>query len=547
MSREFIRRPHAIGWIRRLACRTRSNGFRLWQRVSNAFGVSAANSFGGFFIRRPLQIDTSSAPRYNTPCRLPQQGTANPHREESSMNPQPPKVAIIGAGSASFGLGTLSTLLRNPRLHGGTLGLVDLDAGGLSLVDALARRLNREWDAGLTIISSTRREEVLPGADFVIVSIEVGPREGLWLRDWEIPLEFGVRQPYGENGGPGGLAHTLRQVPAMLDIARDMERLCPDAWLINFSNPVPRLCLAVSRYSKIQTVGLCHQIKIAYMMVGVALAERFGIDVPPGVSSNAHPEIWPLAGYVARQVGPLVDIKAAGLNHFTWILDVRDRRTGEDLYPAFRRAFMALPTEFEPLTRDVFKATGLCPVPGDSHLAEYLPWCHDPQARPWEKYELYLYDWDRARAEREEQWQAIEAMAQGRAPVEGLREVHSEGAVEIIEGIRGGEEIYRPAVNIPNQGHIANLPDGAIVEVPALVGGWGIRGLNVGPLPEMVAELCRREIAVAGLAVDAAVSGDRQTALQALLLDPCIDDIDTGRAILAAYLSEYAEYLPQFG
>jgi alpha-galactosidase len=459
---------------------------------------------------------------------------------------KPPKVVIVGAGSAIFGLNTLATLVRSPRLRGGTLALVDLNAGGLAFINALARRLNCEWDAKLTIESSTRREDVLSGADFVIVSIEVGPREGTWRRDWEIPLQFGVRQPYGENGGPGGFAHTLRQAPEMLAIARDMERLCPDAWLINFTNPVPRLCLAVSRYSRIRTVGLCHQIDIAYMMTGVALAQRLGVDVPPGVNSNAHPDFWSKARYVADQVKPLVDVKAAGLNHFTWILDLRDRRSGEDLYPAFRQAFMALAADFEPLTRAVFQATGLCPVPGDSHLAEYLPWCHDPQTRPWVKYDLYLYDWEDAQARRDRQWQAIEAMAGGDAPLDNLKHARGEGAVEIIEGLLGGEEIYRPAVNIPNQGHIANLPNGAVVEVPALVGGWGIQGLHVGPLPEAIAELCRREIAVAGLAVDAAVNGDRAAALQALVLDPCINDLDTARAILDAYLAEYAAYLPLF-
>jgi alpha-galactosidase len=159
---------------------------------------------------------------------------------------------------------------------------------------------------------------------------------------------------------------------------------------------------------------------------------------------------------------------------------------------------------------------------------------------------LHLYDWDRAMQRREQKWQAIEAMAQGTAPVDDLKHVQGEGAVEIIEGLLGGEEIYRPAVNIPNQGHIANLPEGAIVEVPALVGGWGIQGLNVGALPEIIAELCRREAAVASLTVDAAVTGDRQTAFQALLLDPCLNDLETARAILDAYLAEYAAYLPQF-
>jgi alpha-galactosidase len=457
-----------------------------------------------------------------------------------------PKVVIIGAGSAVFGLGTLATLVRSPRLRGGTLVLVDLDSEGLGLIDALARRLNQEWDANLSIVSSTRREEVLDGADFVIVSIEVGSREGLWRRDWEIPLQFGVRQPYGENGGPGGLAHTLRQVPEMLAIAQDMERLCPDAWFINFTNPVPRLCLATSRYSRIRTVGLCHQINIAYMMVGVALAGRWNLDIPPGVNSNPHPDIWPKARYVAAQVEPLVDIRAAGLNHFSWILGIRDRQTGEDLYPAFHSAFMALPADFEPFTRAVYEATGLCPVPGDCHLAEYLPWCHDPQARPWEKYNLFLYDWDRAQAERDKMWQSIEALAQSDTSLDGLREARGEGAVELIEGLLGTEATYRPAVNIPNRGDIPNLPDGAIVEVPALVGDGGIRGVNTGPLPTIVAELCRREIAVASLAVDAAVTGSRQTALEALLVDPCINDLDTARAILNAYLTEYAEYLPTF-
>jgi alpha-galactosidase len=456
------------------------------------------------------------------------------------------KIVIIGAGSTIFGLETLSTLLRSPRLRGGTLALVDLNRDGLALVETLAQRLNREWQAGLTIESSTDRRTVLSGADFVIVSIEVGPREGTWKRDWEIPLQFGVRQPYGENGGPGGFAHTLRQVPEMLAIARDMERLCPDAWLINFTNPVPRLCLAVSRYTTIQAVGLCHQINEAYMMAGVALADQLGIDVPPGTNSDAHPDIWPKACYVADQARALLTVQAAGLNHFTWILDLRDRRTGEDLYPAFRRALMAMPTEFEPLTRAVYQATGLCPVPGDSHLAEYLPWCHDPQTRPWEKYNLYLYDWERAEQDRAKGWRAIEDMADGTAPIDALKDTPGEGAVEIIEGLLGGEAQYRDAVNIPNHGHIANLPDGTVVEVPAFVGGWGLRGLNVGPLPEVVAELCRREAAVARLAVEAAATGNRDAALQALLLDPCIDDIDTARAIVEAYLAEYQGYLPQF-
>jgi len=137
-------------------------------------------------------------------------------------------------------------------------------------------------------------------------------------------------------------------------------------------------------------------------------------------------------------------------------------------------------------------------------------------------------------------------MAAGEAPMDDLKDAESEGAVEPIAGLLGGSEIYRSAVNIPNQGHIANLPEGAIVEVPALVGEWGIRGLSMSPLPEAIAELCHREVAVTSLIVEAAATGSQQTTLEALLLDSCINDVDTTQAILDAYPSENADYLPQF-
>ncbi|MCA1599668.1 MAG: alpha-glucosidase/alpha-galactosidase, partial [Chloroflexi bacterium] len=155
---------------------------------------------------------------------------------------KPVKIVIIGAGSASFGLNSLATLLREPALRGSALALVDHNADGLRLIHALAERMNTAWDAGLTIESDTDRRALLEGADFVVCSIEVGPREELWRRDWETTLRHGLRQPYGENGGPGGFAHAARNIPHILDIARDMERLCPTALFVNLSNPLPRLC-----------------------------------------------------------------------------------------------------------------------------------------------------------------------------------------------------------------------------------------------------------------------------------------------------------------
>ena len=136
----------------------------------------------------------------------------------------------------------------------------------------------------------------------MVSAIEVPPREVLWRRDYEIPLKYGVRQPYAENGGPGGFAHAIRNVRPVLEIAHAMEQACPDAWFINFSNPMVRICDAIARYSKIKVVGLCHQIYVGYGMVGYVLADELGIDVPPGpIRCHADPDIWPQLNALARQ------------------------------------------------------------------------------------------------------------------------------------------------------------------------------------------------------------------------------------------------------
>lgn len=455
-------------------------------------------------------------------------------------------IVIIGAGSASFGPNTLATLVASPALRGSRLGLVDLDGAALERVRKVAGRMSEEWGANMCIEASTERRKLLPGADFVIVSIEVPPREKLWRLDWEIPLRHGLRQPYGENGGPGGLMHTMRQAPPLLAIARDMEEFCPGALLINFSNPLPRLTRAITRYTGIETVGKCHQLKVGYAIVAALLGNQVGIEVPPGVRFHSDPGNVPVIGLLGEQGRRQFAIKAAGLNHFTWMLDVRRRDDGADVYPALRSAAAEAPAGLEPLTMDLFRVFGYCPVPGDTHLAEYLPWTHDPLSKPWESYEIPLYDWDGNEMFREFSKHRLEQMASGALSVAGMRAALSEGAVEIIEGIVGNYNDYDEAVNVPNRGAIPNLPPETIVELPAVIGGAGVQPVQVGPLPGAVAELCRREAALVELVVEAAVTGSRELALQALLLDPMINDVDRARAILDDYLETFAPYLPQF-
>jgi alpha-galactosidase len=457
------------------------------------------------------------------------------------------KITVIGAGSAQFGENTLAAILRSRKLRGSTLALVDRNPHNLDIVSRLAERLNREWESGFTIESHQHHRGALEGAQFVVSAIEVGAREGLWETDFQIPLKHNVRQPYAENGGPGGFAHAARNIGPVLEIAHDMEQACPDAWFINYTNPMIRICDAVNRHTRIKAVGLCHQIYAAYCMAGVALAKDYHLEIPHGLTGmHAAVDQFAAQERLKKQMLPMVDIRAAGLNHFTWILSIHDRHTGEDLYPLFRERFFELDPKFEPLTRDVFSAFGLFPVPGDTHLCEYLPWLSDSSTRPWEKYDIKLYDWELMASVRDFSLDRLARMASGALTIEALEEADSEGALEMIENMALAGKHYHLAANLPTTGQIANLPLGATVETPVFVSGAGIDPVHMGSLPAPIAELCRREIAVSQLCVDAAVEGSREKALQCLLLDPVITDIQVARRILDDYLVAYREYLPQF-
>ena len=432
----------------------------------------------------------------------------------------PTKIVAIGAASAAFGTRIVDEAMLTPELRGSTLVLVDIDGERLPVMAAYASRLNEAFGAGLRIEHTTNRTEALPDAEFVFVSIAVNRNE-LWKLDFQIPLRHGIKQVYGENGGPGGLSHSLRNIPIVLDICRDVERLCPDALVLNFSNPEGRLCLAASRYTGLQFVGLCHGIGMAQTAIGQAL------DLPPDE----------------------IDPKAAGLNHFTWVLDLRRKSTGEDLYPAFKRAVAEKDMEEAglgdyhwgvKLSRYLMETFGYWPSPSDDHVGEYLSYA-------WEYCGLEGYDFDAADRGGEELWQRLQRWGGGQDPLDSLLERRSgERAVAIIAGVLGNTHQYELAVNVPNAGLIPNLPAWAIVEVPATVDATGVHGVHVGPLPEPIAAMCRTQAAVIDRVVEAGVHGDRHTALEALLLDPVVTSISQAEAILDELLEVHKDFLPQF-
>ena len=243
-----------------------------------------------------------------------------------------PKIVVIGAGSASFGLANLGAILRTPELKGSELCLIDINEKGLNMITKLAHRVNKEWQADFTIKSSIERRDLLEDADFVIVSIAID-REKCWISDFEIAQTYKIMH-YAENGGPGAFMHTARNIAIVMPILKDIEELCPDAWVLNFTNPVPRICIAANRYSNIKTLGICHQINFGYLILANVLAEDYGLKFSQDYlfrwgSDGGEPKAFEYGGRISDKV----EILAGGINHFTWI----DHATynGIDLMPIF--------------------------------------------------------------------------------------------------------------------------------------------------------------------------------------------------------------------
>jgi len=429
-------------------------------------------------------------------------------------------IVLIGAGSAGVGLDTLCDLFAHrDLLAGAAIGLVDVDAPALAKVERLAQRLNAASGAPFTIQASTDRRALLPGADFVVIAVEVN-RLPLWRLDWEIPRRHGVRHILGENGGPGGLLHALRTVPLVLEIARDIEALCPHALVINFTNPLSRVCLALTRYTRLRVVGLCHQIGAGLANV----AQTLEMDEAE------------------------IDLQAVGINHFTWITALHHRQSGADIYPAFRTRLAQRPAAFEPLSRRLYEAFGLYPASGDDHLGEEIGWAWetDPLAADTTSAaEPALF---RSQQGLKETTAAAleEALDDDEALDALLAHRSDERIVPVICGVLHNRHQVEMAVNVVNHGAVRNLPDWMVVEAPAVVSRVGVQPLAVGDLPAGCAALLQQRSAIASLTVEAAVHGDRQAALQALLLDPVVNSYAAADALLTELLAAQAPYLPTF-
>jgi len=429
------------------------------------------------------------------------------------------KIVLIGAGSYAFGAATFRDLMAwREQLRGSAIVLVDLNKESLDMMTEFLLKLNEMAGTPYVVESTTDRQQALPGADYVFISIAVNRNER-WRLDWNIPIKHGVKHVLGENGGPGGLFHAMRNIPIVLDIVHDVEALCPDALVINFTNPEGRICQAINRYSKVKFIGLCH-----------------GID-----------SLRRVASYALDLPSEKIDVKAGGLNHFSWVRDLRHLDTGKDLYPAFRQAVHEKQATIEQQMDHTIKLSvylmdtyGLYPLPSDNHVGEYLSYA-------WELAGMAGHPFDRVDRESDEFRADIRLWTSGAKPMpEWMFQPSGERAVAIVDGILHNTHQYEISVNIANKGYIPNLPDGAIVEIPAMVDATGVHGVSLDPLPEPIAAMCRTQIAIIDRVVEAGVRGDKNAALQALLLDPLISSISQAQAILDELLKAHKDFLPQF-
>ena len=404
-------------------------------------------------------------------------------------------IVFIGAGSLSFGIPTFQDLFTTPELAGASLRLVDIDPENLERMYKLALKMNEVSGLDLQISKTSERTEALPGADYVINSLAIERCE-LWKHDFRVPLKHGVKHCLGENGGPGALFFTMRTIPLILDICKDMKRLCPDAWFLNFSNPESRIVLAVNKYTSIKCIGLCHGIFIGQGDV----AKILGI---------AYEDI---------------EVMAAGLNHFQWITGIKLKSNNQDLYPLLKEKEKSFDPNFAPLSRKLFRAFGYWPTCSDDHLGEYLMYGYEAG--------MHGYDFDLDDQNRVKMKKDIADILSGKNQIEKLLVKSGEKAVEVVTALHTGARIHIPAAIVYNDGAISNLPPDLAVEIPVIVDGFGIHKVHVGDVPKGAAALMSLQVGPQQMSVEAAVHGDKQMALQALLCDPVIHSTEAAEKIL---------------
>jgi alpha-galactosidase len=423
------------------------------------------------------------------------------------------KVAFVGAGSATFTRELLTDLFAYEDLHGLHIALHDIDAERLDTAAAVARRLDADLGARAEITAHAERRAALDGADFVVNMVQVGMHAAT-VADLELPARHGLRQTIGDTLGIGGIFRALRTIPVLLGIGEDLAAVSPQAWLLNYTNPMAILCQAYAEGSPhTRIVGLCHSVQ------------------------NTTRELAALCGVPFEEVS----FTGAGVNHQAFIL--RFERDGEDLYPRLDAAIEADPELRRRVRVELYRRFGFYPTESSEHGAEYVPWFLRDEGCV-ERYRLEPNEYIRRSQENLDEYAAVRgALARG----ERLAlERGFEYAPEIVHSIVTGTPrvIYG---NVPNGGLIDALPAQGTVEVPCLVDGTGVHPMIVRDYPPQLAALNRTFLGVADLTVRAALTGDVRHVRHAAMLDPNTAaslDLETIDAVVDELLAAHAGALP---
>lgn len=473
-----------------------------------------------------------------------------------------PKIAFIGAGSTVFARALLRDIFTFPELRDARIALMDIDPDRLRDTEIVARRVASRAGVEPSIETTTDRRRALDGADFAINMIQVGGYRPSTVIDIDIPKKYGLRQTIGDTLGVGGIMRALRTIPVMLEMAADMESVCPDALLLNYTNPMAMLTWAMHAATRVRTVGLCHSVQ------------------------GTAKELAHVLGIPAEEI----DYLCAGINHMAFYL--RFERNGEDLYPRLRAiaAENAGPT-WERVRFEMLKRLGYFVTESSEHFSEYVPWfikssqpdLIDRFNIPLDEYparcEEQIADWrqmrealvsndpgaaDRYEAERATRlngsWERRLATTRKDDPAKAdafAAELTHERAGRGHSGEYGSLIIHsvvtgQPRViygNVANRGAIENLPADCCVEVPCLVDKNGIQPTKVGAIPSQLAAIMQTNINVQRLTVEAALTGNRDRVYQAAMLDPHTGaelSLDQIWSLVDDLLSAHGAMIPAF-
>jgi len=454
------------------------------------------------------------------------------------------RVTVIGGGSYQWVPKLLVDAANTPVLHDAEFVLQDIDPAPLPKMAALVEHLAQRRQLAMTAQTTTDRRVALEGADYVIVNISTGGFESMRY-DLEIPARYGIRQSVGDSVGPGGILRSLRNIPVFLDIAADMEQICPDAWMLNLTNPMTAICRAVTRTSRIETVGLCHEMMGAQFALSLLLDRSF-LEITPTVAGVNH-----LPVITKLDVGG-----DDGLALLADLVEHADQRRDEIVDSDFLDGLEGQPAGADGRWRigdlldahrvkfELFRRFGVLPAAGDRHLVEFFAGFLTEDSGWGERWGVHLTTIEQREAHQHQHVEDLDALLAG-------DEISEMPSGEMVAPVIACHELNLPGwfpLNVPNRGQVPDVAADSVVESMCVVDGTGVKGRDVAPVPLALAETLHRVSTSQELTVEAAITGSRERVLEAMLVDPLAGRIDYDRlvAMTDEMLAATQRWLPQF-